>query len=89
MPLNESEKEFLEPGIIEYLKARSISSDKEIEAVDALKSQIRSIRPDIRPEAITTAIGESEPNSTMVIGGEMQDLKFHRNDMLEKLSRRL
>ena len=89
MPLKEKEKELLEPGIIDYLKARSISPNKEIEAVDTLESHIRSIRPDMSPEAISTAIRESEPNSTIVIAGEMQDLKFHINDMLEKLSRRL
>ncbi len=89
MPLEEKEKELLEPGIIDYLKARSISPNKEIEAVDALGACIRSIRPDMSPEAISTAIHQSEPNATIVIAGEMQDLKSHINDMLEKLSRRL
>ena len=55
----------------------------------ALGAYIRSIRPDMSPEAISTAIHQSESNATIVIAGEMQDLKSHIIDMLEKLSRRL
>lgn len=85
MTLKEKEKELLEPGIIDYLKARSMSGKNQIAAADSLESLIQSIRPDLSSEAIQTAMSKSEPNATIVIAGEMQELKSHTNDMLKKL----
>jgi hypothetical protein len=84
MPLTEAERRFLEPAIADYLKVRSMHTG-EFEASDALKARIKSIRPDMPAEAISTALGKSEPLSTIVVAGKVVDFKFHVDDMLRKL----
>lgn len=89
MPLKENEKALLGPLVDDYLKARIMSPDKEAECTEKLESQVQQIRPDISPDEISMLIRKSEPNMTIGLGGDMQDLKLPINDMLENLSGKL
>lgn len=86
MALDEKENQILRSAIFDYLKVRSKPGDAQNEALDTLKLKIRKIRPKMEFNAITAAIYRSEPESTISLNSELQDLEFHIQDMLKNLN---
>lgn len=88
MALTNDEKESLRLKMGDFLKADPTTTDY-LEARNDLKSQLQSIRPGFTPEAIETAIRESEPNMRTVLNGKTLELQNRIEHMMEYLDRRL